>query len=412
MLPCMQVHNSCTHVHPHTRTLVRPTHGPLCRWQCWQHDGGGCEGRTGAAGGPALRGHSARLGAELHVRHGFPPGSLLRSVLPPSLDASPESCSQSWEGRKPAGPCEHCLLSPAQVPSCCWASQPLNAVKNQCTLTGTALTGGAWKAGVPSLSLLSVPLWCLPSHCSGVRELQGVALATWTDVLLGQTLCHLLFTPTPSAASPKLQAGTECCPGGPLGCAVTVLPRGTSGSNATDLAGHRAAGLRLGLLCTCSLGVAPGWVSRDPHALPPAPEGFPPWPASCRGYTAPESSAVLGVPGLAGGCPRLGSPVWGDSHLVPRAKLPCAGLLPTPVSARTPSPHTLGQLAMRARACVCARGAEGERERTCLFECLSDGCVHAHTRSHTLAGHGGQEVQPTGFPLGPPASTWGSLLHP
>lgn len=191
--------------------------------------------------------------------------------------------------------------------------------------------GGAWKAVVPSLSLLSVPLWCLTPHCSGVRELQGVALATWTDVLLGRALCHLLSTLTPSAASPKLQAGTECCPGGkspaaqvarallpswqepccpggPLGRAVTVLPRGPSGSNATDLAGHRAAGLRLGLLCTCSLGVAPGRVSRDPHVLPPAPEGFPPWPASCRGYTAPESSAALGGPRPGWWVPPVGFP--------------------------------------------------------------------------------------------------------
>ncbi|XP_050640458.1 uncharacterized protein LOC126950648 [Macaca thibetana thibetana] len=248
--------------------------------------------------------------------------------------------------------------------------------------------GGAWKAVVPSLSLLSVPLWCLTPHCSGVRELQGVALATWTDVLLGRALCHLLSTLTPSAASPKLQAGTECCPGGkspaaqvarallplwqepccpggPLGRAVTVLPRGPSGSNATDLAGHRAAGLRWGCSAPALWGWHQGGCLETPMPCPLHLKGFLHGLQAAGATQLPRAQLPLGGPGLAGGCPRLGSPVWGDSHLVPRAKLPCSGLLPTPVSARTPSPHTLGQLAMRARACVSVRGAS-MRGRVCL----------------------------------------------
>lgn len=177
---------------------------------------------------------------------------------------------------------------------------------------------------------------------------------------------------------------------------MTVLPRGPSDSNATDLAGHRAAGLRLALLCTWSPEAVPGRVSRDPRALPPAPAGFPPWPASCRGYTAPESSAALGGPGLAGGCPQLGSPVWDDSHLEPTVKLPCAGLLPTPRQCEnTISPPTWPACHVYLCVYVSVRGAESEHERACLSECQSDGCVHARTR---LLAMGGGKSSPQASP--------------
>lgn len=41
----------------------------LGRWQCRQRCGRGREGGTGAAGRSALRGHPARLRAQLHVSH-------------------------------------------------------------------------------------------------------------------------------------------------------------------------------------------------------------------------------------------------------------------------------------------------------------------------------------------------------
>lgn len=65
------------------QTSTWPARGPLGRWQLRQRHGRGREGGPGSAGGSALRGHPARLRAELHVRPAPLSSSPLLSLTPP-----------------------------------------------------------------------------------------------------------------------------------------------------------------------------------------------------------------------------------------------------------------------------------------------------------------------------------------
>lgn len=145
------------------RAHFPPTRGPgsdsgrLGRWQLRQRHVGGREGGPGAAGGPALRGDSARLCPQLHVRSLLPPewegvrevvntavgpppqphtcpGPSSRLKACPAL-APPRGCcgyatgsplrSDSRDSGRDQGPCKLCTPSPQpglhpRFPSACF----------------------------------------------------------------------------------------------------------------------------------------------------------------------------------------------------------------------------------------------------------------------------------------------------